>query len=334
MTIPSPLTFTHLRFDCRAQDEIAFHSHRAGNALRGALGNVILNAVCPKQPRQARPTPEHAEVCPACWLLAHEAEPGRVHRAYALAPPLPPRENVRAGEHFSFALTMFGEEGFYFLPYLVLAVPEMGRLGVGPGRGNFTLEAIWAANPLQGQVEQVLAPGENVVQIPETRVGWDALELGLEKGRAIREENAPLVIRFLTPMRLIESGQLVKAPDFGVFFRRLLKRLDELGGQFSGQTRRAPEEVQRLHALADQVRLVDADVRWVELKSHSRRTRQHAPLSGFVGTARYRAKALAELLPWLMLGQGVQAGKSTVKGNGVFEIAGTGEGYWEWLRRM
>ena len=59
--------------------------------------------------------------------------------------------------------------------------------------------------------------------------------------------------------------QLFKMPDFGVFFRRLLFRVDQLGQQFSGMARRKPEEVQMLNRLAEQVRLVNADVSWHEL---------------------------------------------------------------------
>ena len=44
-------------------------------------------------------------------------------------------------------------------------------------------------------------------------------------------------------------------------------------------------------------------------------------MSGFVGTARYRSSAWDALLPWLVFGQGIQAGKYAVKGHGVYEVA-------------
>ncbi|MFQ5615915.1 MAG: CRISPR system precrRNA processing endoribonuclease RAMP protein Cas6 [Anaerolineales bacterium] len=327
----SPLTFTHLRFDCRALEPLRLNNHRAGDYLRNALAEVMLHAVCPENNRREKPTPEHAAVCPVCWLLAHEAKPGRVHRAYALVPPLPPRDVVSPRAGFSFGLTMFGETGFEFLPYLVLAVTEAGRVGVGPGRGRFALEAIWAANPLAGEAEQVLVPGENLVRVPETAVGWANVEAVMFWWGAERNQET-VKIRFLAPTRLVAGKKLVKAPDFGVLFRRLLKRIDELGGQFAGAARRPQEEVQHLHALADQVRLVEVGTRWVDLKSWSGRTRRHTPMGGFVGTARYRSDAWERLLPYLILGQGTQVGKLAVKGNGVFEVAWPdGEGYWAWV---
>ena len=37
------------------------------------------------------------------------------------------------------------------------------------------------------------------------------------------------------------------------------------------------------------------------------------------------------LVPWLILGQGTQVGKSAVKGAGVYPIIDPPPGYWSWL---
>lgn len=332
MTIP--LTLTHLRFDVVAQQNIKLGDYQAGDWLRNALAAVMLRSVCVETPRGKKPTPEHAALCPVCWLLAAEEDPGRVRRAYTLVPPQPPRQSVQAGERFSFGLTLFGE-GFQYLPYFVLAVPEMGRGGVGPGRGSFALEAIWAVNPLNGGIEVVLPPGENTVRVPESNLHWNDAQTMSEKLLAEDLDDGHLRLHFLTPTRLIQAKQTLKLPDFGVLFRRLLRRIDELGEQFAGAQRRAKADIYRLHRLADQVRLVDADVRWVDLMSWSGRTRRKTPMGGFVGTAVYRSSDWGVLLPWLVLGQGTQVGKLAVKGNGVFEIiAGHLPEYWSWMREV
>jgi hypothetical protein len=52
-------------------------------------------------------------------------------------------------------------------------------------------------------------------------------------------------------------------------------------------------------------------------------------MGGFVGEALYRSKHWDALLPFLLLGQGVQVGKLTSKGNGVFQVEIDGRrGYW------
>lgn len=322
----TPLTLLHLRFDLIARTPIKLGRERAGDRLRNALAAVMLRTVCPEMAVGRRPAPAHVATCPACWLLAAEVDPGQVRRAYSLVPPLPPLDIVAPGERFSFVLTLFGD-GIGFLPYFILAVPEMGRVGVGPGRGRFDLEAVWAVDPFAPRFEPVVEPGSLVVRVPQTTVGWAQVEAAAARLRPLLADGADLPLRFLTPTRLVEGDALIKQPDFGVFFQRLLHRIDQVAGQFAGAPRRDPAEVAALHALADQVRLVDARARWVELWSWSGRTQRKSPMGGFVGHASYRAAEWADLLPWLLLGQGLQVGKLTVKGNGAFEIALAG-GYW------
>ena len=325
------LTLTHLRFDVIARNTIKLGREEAGNRLRNALASVMLRTVCPERKPGVPPLPEHVAICPACWLLAANVDAGKVRRAYSLVPPIPPRDIVQTGERFSFVLTLYGE-GFNFLPYFVLAVPEMGQGGVGPGRGQFELEAIWAADPLTQTVEAVLRPGEQMVYLPKSSIGWQTVHSFATKQRAALEKSQKVQLRFLTPTRLVNRKKLVKVPDFGVFFQRMLNRIDQLGQQFAGDKRRNKVELDRLHQLANQVRLMETRTRWIDLWSWSGRTRKKSPMGGFVGWATYQAIEWDELLPWILLGQGTHTGKSAVKGNGVFEMAIEGQrGYWEWL---
>ena len=332
------LQLTHLRFECRATSPIKLGGHYAGNGLRNGLANVMLRATCPEGGRRSEPAPEHAATCPACWLLAANLDPGTIVRAYALVPPLPPRQQVADGDSFAFGLTLFGR-GFDFLPYFVLAVAEMGqREGVGPGRreglGRFVLEGITAVDPLRGEVERLLGPGENLVRVPALAVDWAAV--GHISGLHLQHlpANNEVTIRFHTPARLEEGKRLFKVPDFSVFFRRLLYRIDELNRQFAGAERRPSEEIGYLHGLADGVRLVEADTRWHEIWVRSGRKGGKTPLSGLTGTAVYGCDDWGELMPWLVLGQATQVGKSIVKGNGVYELrGGDWPPYWDWLSR-
>jgi hypothetical protein len=318
------LTFTHLRFRARAVQNIRLGLYQGAERLRDALAQVMLRAVCPETRRREKPAPEHAAVCPACWLLAADTDPGLVRRVYSLAGPLPPVDMLAPNQDFHFTLTLFGD-GFNFLPYFVLAASAMGDTGIGPGRGKFEIVSIHAVNPLTHERQVILAEGEKIVRPQSLPIGWKEAEA------AAREfpNEGDVRIRFLSPTRLIESNMLVKAPDFGIFFRRLLERMDELARQHNGGERRSFEDVRRLYQLADEVRLVDQSAQWLELWGPSSRRGQSTPMGGFVGYAVYRSKHWNELLPFLLLGQGVQAGKLTAKGNGVFQVEFDGrDGYW------
>lgn len=318
------LTFTHLRFHAIAVASIKLGEYQGGERLRDALAQVMLRTICPETRRAQKPSVEHAAVCPACWLLAADVDPGAVRRAYSLAGPQPPVDTLAPNQPFQFTITLFGE-GFRFLPYFVLAASAMGDIGVGPGRGKFEITSIHAVNPLTEESRAILAEGEKIIRPQNLPIGWkeaSALTQGFPSEGNLR-------IRFLSPIRLIESDALVKAPDFGIFFRRLLERMDELSKQHNGSERRLSEEVMELNQLADQVRLIESDVRWIELHGPSGRTGRDTPMSGFVGHAVYRSKHWNRLLPFLVLGQGTQAGKLTAKGNGVFQVESSDRnGYW------
>ncbi len=340
MTVSSriDLQLTHLRFDCIADAPIKLGGHYAGNNLRNALVNVMRRAICDETRRRGDPAPEHAAVCPACWLFSANLDPGSVVRAYALAPPLPPLRDLRPGDSFTFGLTLFGS-GFQFLPYFVLAITEMGvSEGVGPGRrdgqGRFSVAQITAVDPLRGDAQLLMRRGESLVHVPTIMVD-DAAVVGVAQlHRQHLPANGELSVRFLTPTRLEEKGRLFKTPDFAVFFHRLLYRIDDLNRQLAGGERRDPAQRIHLNDLAQKVRLVESRTRWHELWSRSGRKGRKTPLSGFTGAAVYHADEWDELLPWLIWGQAVQTGKSTAKGNGVFELTG-GEWplYWDWMRR-
>ncbi len=320
------LTFTHLRFQARARTPIRLGEYQGAERLRDALAQVMLRAVCPAQSvqRAERPSPEHAAVCPACWLLAAQTDPGAVRRVYSLAGPQPPLDTLAPDQPFQFTITLFGD-GFRFLPYFVLAASAMGDTGIGPGRGKFEIVSIHAVNPLTGARHAILSEGEKIVRPQSLPIGWKDAEVAACEFSS----EADVLVRFFSPTRLIDSESLVKAPDFGIFFRRLLERVDELGKQHNGGERRPPEEVSELNQLADQVRLIEQSTQWIELWGPSGRTGRSTPMGGFVGFAVYRSKHWDKLLPWLLLGQGTQVGKLTAKGNGVFQVEFAGrQGYW------
>lgn len=321
------LTITHLLFECEALMPLRLSGFSAGAQLRGALGGVMRQSFCAATDPEVRrdPPPEHTARCPVCWLLAANEHPGEERRGYALAPALEPPDWYQPGDRFGFGLTLFGAARRY-LPYFILAVPEMGRVGVGINRGMFRLCAVRSANPLTDESETILAEGDVMVHDPRIEVDHEAVCRIADTLGGIIEATGRLSLSILTPMRLVEGGGLVKVPDFGVLFGRLLDRLDRLNQQYADGPRRPEADVRALHALADRVRLVEADTRWVELRSRSSRTGLATPTSGFVGKASFVAppEVWRPLLPWLIWGQAAQVGKDTVKGHGWYEIAAPG----------
>lgn len=312
-----PLTYLRLRFTCRAETPLVLGGLRAGSNLRGALLTVMRRATCTGDTSDLT----HATACPICWLAAANEHPGQERRGYAIAPPRSGTETIQPGEEFDFRISLFGDAVRY-LPYFVLAVPEAGRNGVGPGRGCFTLKTINAERPLEDDWP-VLKEGENIVRPPSRPVAHADIQRTADALAARLDGKQPrLALEFITPLRLIVDRRLLKAPDFGVIFARLLERLDDLTAQHAGGSPRPLQDRQTWWELANQVRLIESQAVWAEVSSGSSRTGGQTWISGLVGSAWYSASAdiWRPLLPWLLWGEVVQVGKDTAKGNGVFRV--------------
>lgn len=305
-----------------------------GPSIRGALFGALRRHYCfaPDEPE-----PAHSAVCPVCWLLSREDpswERGRTPpRPYTIEPPLETKTRYEPGESFSFGITLFGQATNLF-PYLVLAVLEMGRMGIGrrgeenKRRGGFSLSLIEEVNPLTGQRRKLLAGGERMVQAPESPVEHKRVKaLAKELAEKLATRRSPLLMRFLTPTRIgerrvEENRWLVNRPLFAPFFRRLLERLEALSTLYGEGPPNWDKDA--LLALAEGVRLVEDRTRWVDIKSFSRRLGRPTPVGGFLGEAVYEAEDWRPLLPWLIWGTVTHVGKDAVKGNGWYRISELG----------
>jgi hypothetical protein len=320
-----PLTALRLRFDCRAVTELDLGGLRAGMRLRGALLSVMNRSICALSPfppaERLRIDPQHVQDCPVCWLQLYEPRPGQVRRAFALQPPLHTPARLPAGSDFSFAITLLGE-GREYLPYFVLAVREIGEVGVGKGRGRFQVLGVLAEFP-DGSTQPVWQVQEAVLRLVDRPIiQAEIANTALERIQSCIHSSGYLNLSFPTPLRVIHENRLLKTPRFEAVFDALLKRLDELADLYAGGYQRPYAERVRLRQLARQVELVENHTEWVELSSSSSRTGRDTWISGLVGRALYQAptEVWGELLVWLVWAEVVQIGKDTVKGNGVVRI--------------
>lgn len=320
-------TATHFRFQVEAVTPVAFDDY-TGSALRGAMVGALQRHFCPAQ-GQADLT--HRAACPVCWLLTYEATAGDARRPYAVEPLLGRQRRFEPGQRFSFGMTLYGQAVALF-PYLVLAVSLMGREGVGkpaaspspqgrPARGRFSLCTIEEVNPLTGVRLPLMAEGGHMVDMPRQPVTVELVERtaqGLE--RKLQTTGGRLGLRFLTPTRIVDRGQLVHAPLFRPLFQRLLERVHELQVAFGGGAE--SPDWHGLLALAEQVTLVENRTQWWDVKGHSQRLQREQALGGYVGLAHYEADPVVwrPLLPWLVWGMSTHVGKNAVKGSGWYTM--------------
>lgn len=325
-----PFMAHHLRFTVRATKAIKFHEFK-GSALRGALTSVLNRDFCPEW-RSGNRDPHHQDHCPVCQLVAlerNEETSGDVRRPYALTPPPGSQADFEVGETFAFGITLLGE-GINYLPYMVMAVGNMGEVGVGQKdsakrRGQFALERIDAVNPFSGEILPILGPDDNMVYtetvplVPEQILATaDLLAFDLAQSDNL------LRIDFLTPTRILKNKQVCKQPDFFSLGKQVVLRLLDLCAQHGGGRPTIYGEPlvlgEHIYPHLDAVRLMQDQSHWWELAGYSSRLKQSQEIGGLMGYAIFHSPDWRPLLPWLLWGMSTQVGKNVVKGCGVYQI--------------
>ncbi len=130
-------------------------------------------------------------------------------------------------------------------------------------------------------------------------------------------------VEFLTPMRIVSGGRLVRRPLFGPLFARLFDRLGALSRHYAAGALALDDAKAELLALAERVQLVGGAARWDDSRSYSGRLKRATPMGGFVGRAVYQAplEVWRPLLPYLLWGQSTHVGKNATKGGGWYKMS-------------
>jgi hypothetical protein len=291
-----------------------------GSVLRGAIYGALGRQYCTARGSGVPHWPDEAAACPVCWLLALEdaSDPrGRDRpRPVTIEPPEP---GVRdAGSKLAFGLTFTGRS-IELLPFVVDAVKLAGENGIGPGRGAAALEAVEQLDALTGHTTKLLLNDRlHTPDDPVTRETVDEL--------AARLNGDSIGLRFLTPTRITDRGALVRTPEPAPILARILERCEALAyryGEPDGDPlalRAAWRDLRyELVDRAGRLEILRGQTRWVDTWSGSRRTGKVTPTGGFVGQIVLKGE-LAELLPWLLWGSFLHAGKNSVKGDGWYMV--------------
>lgn len=331
-------TAHRLRFVAEVRTPVELNEHQ-GSAIRGALFHALWNRFCANQEAGECSRCPLVATCPVAFLVSTmdpANDRGRdIPRPFTIQPPLPGSGHpvwrgerlafrYEPGESLEFGLTLYAR-ALQLFPYVVLAATELEREGLGRRtrqedgrwrRGTLTIREIWAENPLTGEQKPVLRSETRLVQVPDIPITHAQVA-----AVPVPPPGTVVVLRFLTPTRLIERGSLVK-PDrfaFRPFFQRLMERLEALTRHYS-DTPLVFDDPKGLIAAAERVWVVKNQLRWEEVWSYSTRRRDESPISGLLGSVSLRAEDWTPFWPWLVWGQFTHVGKDAVKGNGWYEV--------------
>lgn len=235
------------------------------------------------------------------------------------APSLDRRLNLGAGDEIAFGLLLMGR-AIEYLPYMVYAVSEMSRRGLGADRARFELADVFIIDArggkrqvYSGASQRMTTPDDSAIKLSsliETRLG----ELRSAEGFS----GDSLALRFVTPTRIRVEGDLQAGMSFELLVRNLLRRVSLLSAVHGG----APLELdyRGLIERAATVRTISSRLGWCDWERYSNRQQTKMKLGGFIGEIEYGGEILGEFLSLMVMGEVLHVGGGTSFGLGRLQI--------------
>lgn len=308
-----PVPFLRLRFALESRDDARLPPYK-GSLLRGAFGHALRRAVCAMGPQQPCETCSLNRACvyPRLFESFAAPEPPPYLHGQPAAPrpfvfePLDERRDFPRGEHLPFDLLLFGD-AVALQAFAVLAVERMAEAGLGARRQPFILARAshqdaagrWHVGYERGGRQWTDVPA--VHQLDEPALDDERLRLS-----------------FLTPTRFKEKGHLIERFTFRALAFRMLRRVLEVA-HFHVACAEIDWDVDPYLEQADAVRVVDADLRWLDWQRYSNRQRVKMGLGGVVGAVTLEGP-LAPFHPLLRAAEVLHVGKGATFGLGKIRV--------------
>lgn len=329
MTTMLPLATAELpiaryRFTARLRQNLRLPDY-AGSLLRGQFGAALRHLACMTRQTVCGGCPLQAS-CP--YTRIFEALPPQGHalqafsaipNAYVVEPPPPVTSrhddgathpgHYAVGDDLVFHMVLAGAA----LDQLALVVYAWQRAlahGLTKDRAPADLVQVeWVdghgiGHPIWHAGHPQLAPHPASLQIP-VAPDTDALQLHFDTPLRLQHQGHPIKPAQLTPRALLAAVA-----------RRVALVLEFHAGQsqWGGLVPCVSAQAEQLHELRD--------LHWFDWKRYSSRQRQEMTLGGVLGcwTLRGDPDTLADLWPWLWLGQWLHVGKNATFGLGGYRL--------------
>lgn len=302
------------RFTICAKEHIRFPAYK-GSAFRGGFGYAFKRVVCVIKDKACdgcllkqkciysyifeTPPPEDTEMLRLYPKVPHP---------FVIEPPITEKQSFAPGEEFPFHLILIGN-AIDYLPYFIYTFTELGKKGIGQGRGKYDLL----------QVEGIGLDNESV-QIyhnkTQTLTGnYPIIQAGQLNPQRFASLKTTLSLH--TPLRFRFDGHITDKIEFHVLIRNLLRRISSLSYFHCGE--KLEIDFKGLIEKATAVKLIKSDTHWFDWKRYSTRQEEWMSLGGVTGTISYEGD-ISDSMLLLRLGEYVHVGKGTSFGLGKYEI--------------
>lgn len=307
--------FARFQFLLKALDSLHLPVYK-GSTLRGGFGHAFKKIVCVKREK----------ICQTCLLkgkcvysYVFETPPPPdtlkmkkypfVPHPFVISPPLEEKRTYLENDTLCFELTLIGK-AIDFLPYFIYTFEELGKMGIGKGKGRYSLQEV--------KVEKSRLGGSNTVYSGDDKtLRSDFVILKGDDLPSFPLSPSTLHLRFLTPTRLKFDGSLAPKLEFHILFRNLLRRLSLLSYFHCGEELEL--DFKGLIERSKGINVKEEGLRWLDWERYSNRQETKMKMGGFLGTIVFEGD-LETFMPFLRLGEYLHVGKGTSFGLGKYQI--------------
>lgn len=308
---------SRLSLQLKAVDALRLPSYK-GSTFRGGFGNAFKRVVCVVKNKPCSmcnlrqrciysyvfetPPPEETDCLRKYTNIPHP---------FIIEPPEDGRCDFEPGDTLTFNLILIGRAVEY-LPYFIYTFEELGRIGIGKGRGRYELQDVRCeGQEIYNSIDRQLRS--------ELEFGVMSIEEALKTKNSILNSHnfSTITLSFLTPARIVVNGDLVVDLEFHHLIRNLLRRISNLSYFHCGK--KLDIDFKRLIEKAEKVAAVYRDLRWHDWERYSARQDTKMKFGGFIGVIGFSG-ALEPFIPFLTLGEVIHIGKGTSFGLGRYRL--------------
>ncbi|HZX49326.1 MAG TPA: CRISPR system precrRNA processing endoribonuclease RAMP protein Cas6 [Nitrospirota bacterium] len=314
------IRYQKYKFTIEASEALALPDYK-GSTFRGAFGNAFKRVVCALKRNDCRDCllktrcvyayvfetspPEGTDIM---GMNKYEAVP----HPFVIEPPVESKRAYNNGDILHFNLILVGK-GIDYLPYFIYTFEELGRIGIGKGRGRYKFlsvkdgdEPVYSIEDkvLRNTVSKELYVHEDFKPDPDMYS-----DSGLED---------TITIRFLTPARIKHQRSLAVELEFHILIRNLLRRLCLLY-YFHCGGKEPSWDYKGIIREAEKIVIEKDSLRWKDWERYSSRQDVRMKMGGVMGEVTYRGR-LKPFTSILKAGSILHIGKGTSFGLGKYEI--------------
>jgi hypothetical protein len=217
--------------------------------------------------------------------------------------PILEQKNIDIGEPLDFEVLFIGT-GIPLIQVFLRVLIYLGRLGMVAGEGHFDVTEVYSVGMDELLVWRQGDP-VNSLQCPVVPMSWLLNE-------SISTD--PVILKFLTPTRLMTDGKPLRKPGFHQVFPFMLRRVTSM--MYAHAAIEQQDDVSSLIDLAHQVDVIESRLEWQDWRKLGK---QGMSVGGFVGEMVVNNHDLEDLF-WVLavisllgVGKGATYGAGQVK---------------------